>query len=229
MTTLKEMPEECRPREKAVKLGINSLGIDELIAILLRTGYKNNSVKIVANRLLSELNSFQNIENLSINRIASIKGVGLTKAITILAAIELGNRLNYNTNLKKININNTRSVYEYLKADFLKLNQEQFIVLLLDSKKKVIDKKVIFKGDLNSVNVHPREIFKYAILNSAASIIVSHNHPSGDTFPSKQDVKITRELVKIGVLIQIPIIDHLIIGNNTYYSFYENGDLDEKK
>lgn len=229
MTTLKEMPEECRPREKAVKLGINSLGNDELIAILLRTGYKNNSVKIVANRLLSELNSFQNIENLSINRIASIKGVGLTKAITILAAIELGNRLNYNTNLKKININNTRSVYEYLKADFLKLNQEQFIVLLLDSKKKVIDKKVIFKGDLNSVNVHPREIFKYAILNSAASIIVSHNHPSGDTFPSKQDVKITRELVKIGVLIQIPIIDHLIIGNNTYYSFYENGDLDEKK
>ncbi len=229
MTTLKEMPEECRPREKALKLGINSLGNDELIAILLRTGYKNNSVKIVANRLLSELNSFQNIENLSINRIASIKGVGLTKAITILAAIELGNRLNYNTNLKKININNSRSVYEYLKADFLKLNQEQFIVLLLDNKKKIIDKKVIFKGDLNSVNVHPREIFKYAILNSAASIIVSHNHPSGDTFPSKQDMKITRELVKIGVLIQIPIIDHLIIGNNTYYSFYENGDLDEKK
>lgn len=225
MIPLKEMPLECRPREKALKLGVKALGNDELLAILLRTGYKDNSVKVVANKLLKELDELKNIKEVSVNRLANIKGVGTTKAITILAALELGNRLNNKEILNKVNINNSYKIYEYLKSNFDFIKQEQFIVVLLDNKKKIIDKKIIFKGDLNSVNIHPREIFKYAIVNSAASIIVAHNHPSGDVFPSKQDVKITSELAKVGTLVQIPVIDHLILGNNNYYSFYENGEL----
>lgn len=226
MIPLKEMSQDCRPREKALKLGVKALGDDELLAILLRTGYKNNSVKVVANKLIKELDEFKNIEEISVKKLASIKGVGLTKAITILAALELGNRLNHREVINKININNSYSVYEYLKKNFNFFKQEMFIVLLLDNKKKIIDKKIVFQGDLNSVNIHPREIFKYAIVNSAASLIIAHNHPSGDVFPSKQDLKITKELIKVGVLVQIPVIDHLILGNNNYYSFYENGELE---
>ena len=225
MISLKDMPLECRPREKAIKLGIKSLGNDELVAILLRTGYKDNSVKIVANKLLKEINGLNNVEEISISRLAKIKGIGITKAVTILAALELANRLVDKDKICKININNSYKVFECLKSVFSLPNQEQFVVLLLDHKKNLIDQKIVFIGSLDSVNVHPREIFKYAIVNSASSIIVAHNHPSGDVFPSKNDLKITRELVDVGVLLQIPVIDHFIIGHNNYYSFYENGEI----
>lgn len=225
---IKELPANCKPREKAFLKGIETLGDDELLAILLRNGYKNTSAKELASKILLELNNLKDIENITINRLSKIKGVGKTKAITILTALEFGKRFINKTDNYFLILNNTEKVYSYLKNKIHNLKHEEFIVILLDNKKRLIDSKVLFKGDLTSVNVHPREIFKYAVLNSAVAIIVAHNHPTGDIFPSKQDIKITKELVKTGELMQIPVLDHLIIGHNKYYSFFESEILNEK-
>lgn len=220
---IKDLPEICKPREKALMKGITNLGDDELLAIILRTGYKNTSAKDLAITVLRELDNLKNINDITISKIAQIKGVGQTKAITILAALELGKRYTQNQVDCTLSLNNTERVYSYLRTKFSDSKQEEFITILLDNKKRLIGSKIVFKGDLNSVNVHPREIFKYAIINSAAAIILSHNHPSGDVFPSKQDIKITKELNEIGKLMQIPVIDHIIIGKDKYYSFFESG------
>lgn len=219
---IKDLPENCKPREKALMKGVENLGDDELLAIILRTGYKNTSAKDLAINILLELDNLKNIKDITINKIAQIKGVGKTKAITILAALEIGKRYKERQYDCSLTLSNTEKVYFYLKNKFTESKQEEFIVILLDNKKRLIDSKIIFKGDLNSVNVHPREIFKYAIINSASAIIISHNHPSGDVFPSKQDIKITKELIEVGKLIQIPVIDHMIIGKDKYYSFFES-------
>lgn len=225
---IKDLPNNCKPRERALEKGIKSLGDDELLAILLRTGYKNTSAKELAANILLETNNLKNIDNITLNKLSKIKGVGKTKAVTILAAIEIGKRIMNNEFDKSLILNNTSRVFNYLKSKINDLKQEEFITILLDTKKRIIESKTIFVGDLNSVNIHPREVFKYAIINSAASIIVAHNHPSGDVFPSKQDIKITNDLFKIGELIQIPVIDHMIIGQNKYYSFFESEILNEK-
>lgn len=225
---IKDLPDNCKPREKALNLGIKNLGDDELLAILLRTGYKNTSAKEVASNVLTTLDNLNNIEDLTINKISKIKGVGLTKAITILSALEFGKRFSDNKEDFKIKLNSTTKVYAYLKNKFINKKQEEFITILLDNKKRVIDSKIIFKGDLNSVNVHPREIFKYAIVNSASGIIIAHNHPTGDVFPSKQDIEITKRLIEASKLLQIPVIDHIIVGDNKYYSFFESEEINEK-
>lgn len=225
---IKDLPNNCKPREKALALGINNLGDDELLAIILRTGYKNTSVKELAQLVLKETNDLSNFNDISINKLAKIKGIGITKAITILASIELGKRVVNVFEMNNLKLNNSAKVFNYVKNIFNNNKQEEFIVILLDNKKKLIDSKIIFKGDLNSVNIHPREIFKYAIVNSAASLIVAHNHPSGDVFPSKNDIEITKEIIEIGNLLKIPVIDHIIIGNNNYYSFFESEALNEK-
>ena len=225
---MRELPSNCKPREKALKVGLKNLGNDELLAILLRTGYKNTSAKELASIILNSFDNLNNIDDLSIKEISKIKGVGLTKAITIFAALEFGKRFSSYQEDFNIKLNNTQKVYNYLKNKLNNKTQEEFLTILLDNKKNLIDSKIIFKGYLNSVNVLPREIFKYAIINSSAGIIIAHNHPSGDVFPSKQDIKITKELIEIGKLIQIPVIDHIIIGNNNYYSFFESEMLNEK-
>lgn len=226
---IKDLPNNCKPREKALMKGIEYLGDDELLAILLRTGYKNTSAKDLAVNVLLELDNLNNFEDLTTNKIARIKGVGITKAITILAALELGKRYTQRQVDCSVTLNNTDKVYFYLRNKFSESKQEEFITVLLDNKKRIIGDKTIFKGDLNSVNVHPREIFKYAITNSAAAIIISHNHPSGDVFPSKQDIKITKELIEAGKLLQIPVIDHIIIGKDKYYSFFESEIIQNEK
>lgn len=225
---IKDLPDNCKPREKALNLGIKNLGDDELLAILLRTGYKNTSAKEVASNVLNTLDNLNNIEELTINKISKIKGVGLTKAITILSALEFGKRFSNSKEEVKMKLNSTTKVYVYLKNKFTNKQQEEFITILLDNKKRVIDSKIIFKGDLNSVNVHPREIFKYAVVNSASGIIIAHNHPTGDVFPSKQDIEITKRLIEASKLLQIPVIDHIIVGKDKYYSFFESEEMNEK-
>jgi DNA repair protein RadC len=211
-----------------LNVGFKALGDDELLAILLRTGYKNTSAKELALNILNSFNNLNDIDDLTVNQITKVKGVGLTKAITILAALEFGKRFSMQKENVKIKLNNSLKVYNYLKYKFTNRNQEEFVAILLDNKKNLIDSKIIFKGDLNSVNIHPREIFKYAIVNSSANIIIAHNHPSGDVFPSKKDIFITKELMQIGSLVQIPVIDHIIVGKNNYYSFFESEVLNDK-
>lgn len=221
---IKNIPVEDRPRERFLKVGVNNLSNNELISILLNTGTKNSSVKELADNILKELNDITQLKDLSLNSLKKIKGIGEIKAITLISALELGKRVYYEKNMQKIKMNSAGIIYDYIKSDLIGKKQEYFYCLYLDTKKNLIEKKLLFIGTINRSIVHPREIFKNAYLLSASSIVCIHNHPSGDPLPSIEDINLTKSLVKIGKIQGIEIIDHIIIGNN-YYSFFENGDI----
>lgn len=220
---IKDLPEEEKPREKLKKYGVKNLTDEELIAIILRCGTKNMSVKDLAIKIKKE---FKNLSDLSYIELSKIKGMGEVKAITLLAAIELGIRSTYKED-KNIKLNRPENIYEFFKNKLIHLKQENLIAVFLDNKNKLIAYKTIFIGTINMSISHPREIFKEAIKNSCVYIVLVHNHPSGDPTPSIADLKFTNQVYKTGKIIGIPLLDHLIIGNNKYYSFYDNGDLHE--
>ena len=222
---IKDLDLDLRPRERLKKYGVASLGDDELLAIILRCGTKSISVKDLSNEILNKIGKINNLENATLEELMSIKGVKEAKAISILAAIELGKRV-----LKKdygeIVINNNRVIYDLLKYDYVNSYQEKFIALFLDTKNKLITKEEIFKGTVSQAMIHPREIFKLAVKHSASSIIIVHNHPSGNSMPSKADIDLTDKLKESGKILGIPVIDHIVIGYNNYYSFYDNKRID---
>lgn len=219
-TNIKDLDISLRPRERLKKVGVQSLSNVELLAIILRTGNKELNAKDLALEIVKSLGSINNLQNVTLEELESIKGIKDAKAITILAAIELGKRV-----LKKDNnnilINNNKIIYDLFKYDFVNTYQEKFIALFLDTKNNLIASELIYIGTLSSANVHPREIFKLAVKHSAQSIIVVHNHPSGNSMPSKADIELTKSLMNAGDLMKIPILDHIIIGNKNYYSFYD--------
>lgn len=219
---LKDTPSYLKPRERLKNFGVESLTDEELLAILLRTGTKDVSVKDLALNVLKEINKLEDISNLTLNKLVNIKGMGEAKAMSILASLELGKRVYLYTEQKEIIIKSGKDVYNYFQYLNKTEKQENLIVMLLDNKNKVIDTKTIFKGSLNISIAHPREIFKYAVINNASRIILVHNHPSGDATPSLNDEQITNQMVTTGEIIGIPVIDHIIIGNNKYYTFKEN-------
>lgn len=221
---IKNIPEFERPRERFLKFGVENLSNSELISILLNNGTKNISVKELSDSILHNINDISELKDITLNKLKEIKGIGNVKAITLLSALELGKRVYYNKNIAKIKMNSAEKIYNYMKDELYGKKQEYFYALYLDSKKNLIDKKLLFIGTINKSIVHPREIFKYAYLLSASTIICVHNHPSGDTIPSNEDIILTRNLKKIGDIQGIQIIDHIIIGNN-YYSFFENQDI----
>ena len=218
---IKDIPNSERPRERLIKYGVENLSNEELLSIILKTGTKNYSVKTLALILLQEIENIHTLKDISYNKLIKIKGIGKVKAIELLASIELGKRVFYKHENTNIKMNNSKKVFEYFKERFIDEKQENFYAIYLDSKSNLISYKLLFKGTLNSSCVHPREIFKYACLESAYSIIVIHNHPSGDPTPSKEDYNTTSSLIEIGKIISITVIDHIIIGKDTYYSFYE--------
>uniref|UniRef100_UPI003FF07249 RadC family protein n=1 Tax=Candidatus Ventrenecus sp. TaxID=3085654 RepID=UPI003FF07249 len=222
---IKELPEEEKPREKAILRGVENLTIPELIAIIIKTGSKEESAKDLGVRLYNELGCVEGLRNLRLSNLTRLKGIGKTKAISLMAAIELGKKINVNniTGLKKIH--ETKDVYFYYGSYFLFEEQEKLLALFLNSKNEVIKEKIIFMGTANQSIVHPRDIFKEAILNNAIKIIIVHNHPSGNVTPSLEDKKFTQKLKEAGELLSIPILDHIIIGNNTYFSFLEQNLL----
>lgn len=221
---IKDIPEFERPRERFMKVGVENLSNSELISILINSGTKNKSVKELSDSILLNIKDISELKNISLSKLKKIKGIGDVKAITLLSALELGKRVYYNKNITKIKMNSADKIYEYMKGELCNKDQEYFYALYLDSKKNLIDKKLLFIGTINKSIVHPREVFKHAYLLSATSIICVHNHPTGDSLPSNEDIILTRNLKKIGDIQGIQIIDHIIIGNN-YYSFFENGDI----
>jgi DNA repair protein RadC len=223
-TLIKDIPKSERPRERLKKYGRENISNEELLSIILNTGTKNKSVKDISNLILSKINDITDLKDITLNSLKQIDGIGEVKAIKILASIELGKRVYMDKNLVNIKMDTPEKIYNYMKNEVEGKNQEYFYAIYLDSKKNLIDKKLLFIGTLNKSIVHPREIFKYAYLLSASSIICVHNHPSGDTIPSKEDLNLTKALVEIGKIQGINIIDHIIIGKN-YYSLYQNGDL----
>lgn len=219
---MKNIPDSEKPRERLLNLGANSIATEELIAIILKTGTKEESVKHLSEKVLSLITSMSDLKDISVHRLTSIKGIGPVKAIELLAAIELGRRVYCETNLtNRTTICNPNNIYHYFKNRIQDTKQEHFYCLYLDSKNKLIEQKLIFKGTLNASLVHPREVFKWAHILSANSIICVHNHPSGNAEPSKEDIDTTQKLKMVGTIQGIKLQDHIIIGDNQYYSFYE--------
>lgn len=222
---LKEMPESERPREKLLKYGRENLTDSELLAIILKTGIKDCNVNELAIRIIKELNGIENIKDISFNKLINIKGIGKAKAIELLVLSELSKRMNKEYKKTKLRYTNPKIIYDNSKYLFKGLMQEHFYCLYLNTKKELIERKLLFMGTLNKSIVHPREVFKEAYRLSAASIVCIHNHPSGDLIPSKEDMILTDSLVKIGQINGIPVVDHLIISDEGYYSFYENSKV----
>ena len=222
----KNIPNAEKPRERLLKYGVDNLTNEELLAIILKTGTRKYNVKELANNILCNFNNIKDLKNIRINNLMNIEGIGKIKAIELVAAIELGRRVyeedNYN---ELVSLTNPKVIINYFNNLFKNKKQEYFYVIYLDSKNKYIDKKLLYKGILNKSLIHPRDIFKEAYLLSACSFICIHNHPSGDATPSNEDINITKSLKQIGLLHGINLIDHIIIGNNNYYSFYEDNNL----
>ena len=220
---IKDIPISERPRERLVRYGAKNLSNEELISIILKTGTKEVSVKDLSTSIISKYSDISNLKDLEINSLLNIKGIGKVKAIELIAAIELGRRVYLDKNIESVKITGSIDVYNYFNDLLKDKKQEYFYCLYLDNKKKVISKKLLYVGTINGSTAHPREIFKMAYLVSASFIICVHNHPSGDPNPSNQDIVFTNNLIEIGKLNNIPILDHIVIGNNSYYSFFEEG------
>ncbi len=218
---IKDIPINDRPRERLINYGVKNISNEDLISIILKTGTKNKSVKDISNFVLKEFKDISNLKYLNINRLMKIEGIGKVKAIELIAAIELGRRVYLEKNINEIKIRDSNDIYKIFNNILKYKQQEHFYALYLDSKNKIIEKKLLFVGTINKSVAHPREIFKNAYLTSASFIICVHNHPSGDPTPSKEDIVFTNNLIEIGKLNNIPILDHIIIGNNSYYSFFE--------
>lgn len=210
-----------KPREKMKDKGVLALSNGELLSILLRTGNKDESVEELSNKILKEIGSINKLENISITTLTKINGIGLSKASTILAAIELGKRVLRKTQ-KNSKLTNTISIFEYYKNEFIGETQEKFFVLLYDTKLNLIERKELYKGTTNKIIISPAEVFQNAIKEGATSIIIMHNHPSGDTTPSKEDEELTKRIIESGKILDIEVIDHIIISPTSYFSFYEN-------
>lgn len=220
MYKIKEIPFGERPRERLKQVGPTYLSDAELLAIILKTGTKNKNVKDLSTEILKN-NSLQNFKNITFNSLIQIKGIGEVKAIELLATIELGRRIFLPISQELIELGNPQKIYLALRNLFISKNQEYFYALYFNTKRQLISKKLLFIGTINESVVHPREVFKEAYLLSAAYIICLHNHPSNDTTPSNADIDFTNQIMKIGQIQGIPVVDHLIIGKDNYYSFYE--------
>lgn len=212
---LKELPEAERPRERAIEKGVNYLSMAELLAIILRTGSKKYSVLETANMILSKVSKPQDLNNLSLSELKELDGIGLTKAITILSAIELGKRINQ-IEKEEISFLEAFEVYNYLKNELQHLKEEHLYVLYLNTKGKLIEKKLLSIGTINQTLIDSKIIFKWAYKLSSPAFILVHNHPSGDPTPSKPDLKATEILSKQAKTLGLTFIDHIVIG----YSYF---------
>jgi DNA repair protein RadC len=220
--TVKELPLDDRPREKLLLRGPQSLSDAELVAILLRTGKKGKSVLEIARELISSEGNLAMLATKTVDSLQLISGIGKDKAATLAAAFELSRRILYQPKwLANKKITSPRDVAEIFIPILRDENKEKFIVVCLNSANKIIKFETISIGNLNSSVVHPREVFKVAIDNSSASIILIHNHPSGNPEPSNEDIRITKKIVETGKIMEIPVFDHLIIAGETYTSFVE--------
>lgn len=223
---LMDLPVSERPREKAQRFGVEQLSTAELIAILLRSGNRQDSAIALANRLLSlTQNGLSDLAGMTLHQLMEVPGIGLAKATTLLACFELGRRQSLIISEPRQRLNSPQAVAELVKGRLAHLSREVFLVLQLNVKNDVIAEEIVSQGTISSSIVHPREVFQNAIKNGAAAIIVTHNHPSGDPSPSDEDLQVTKRLVETGKIIGIPLLDHVIIGQNDSFSLKAHGML----
>ncbi len=216
-----DLPPESKPRERFVKHGAEALSDAELLAIILRTGTKKENVVDMSNRLLSQYN-LDKLFDCSLKELQKIDGIGPSKAMQILAIAELSKRVSQAKNpINKITC--AKDVFDLYHERLKDEKQENFIVLMLNTKNHIIGEQLIFKGILDAALIHPREVFKAAIRASASKIILVHNHPSGDPTPSDDDLRITEMLIESGKMLNIPIIDHVIVGREKWWNWLSRG------
>ncbi|MBI4980970.1 DNA repair protein RadC [Candidatus Woesearchaeota archaeon] len=216
---IKDFSEEQRPRERLCKHGASALSDAELLAIILKIGNKEENVIEMSQRVIAKY-GLEKLASCSLSELQQIKGIGNAKACEILAAFELVKRAKV-CGAEKRSIKSAQDVFNYFLPRMRELTQEQFRTLLLDLKNKIIKEELISLGTLNGSLIHPREVFKSAIRESANSIIIVHNHPSGDPAPSREDEEITSKLIEAGDVLGIKVLDHVIIGRDKYWSWKE--------
>lgn len=222
---MRDVPKEERPRERLIRHGADRLANKELLAILLRTGNQEESVLMLAERLLARFGSLPELATTSYEELLTVKGIGPAKATDILAAFELAKRLGESHMEFQGIVHNPQDAAQLVLRELSLADKEHFMIIMLNTKNRVIAKKVISIGHLQASLVHPREMFKEAIRRSSAAVILVHNHPSGDLTPSRDDITTTERLREVGELLGIDVLDHIIIGNNRYLSFREQGLL----
>lgn len=222
--TMKEMSPNDLPMERLIRFGKENLTEDELLAILLGSGTAKRNVLQLAHEILMRFRGGA-LLRATAKELMEEDGVGKTKATRIMAALELGKRLYAKETFERVRFNEPDTVAEYFYQYFLFDEKEKFCVVLLDTKNQPISTELISIGTLNSSLVHPREVFRPAIQKNANSVILAHNHPSGDPAPSKEDIVITKRLEEVGKVVGILVLDHIVVGRNRYISFREKNLL----
>ncbi len=225
-TSVKHWPEDERPRERLLKHGPAALSDAQLLAIIIRNGEGGRSAVDLGRKLLEEFKSLAGIEQAGLKELCSIKGIGPAKAAEIRAAIELGKRwFKQPTVVRESDeaFSSCNDVVNYYRSRLRGLKKEIFLCTLLDVKNRIIKDVDVSKGSLTASLVHPRETFAAAVRESAAAVIFVHNHPSGDTRPSQEDILLTKRLVHAGEVLGIQVLDHIIIGDGSHFSFRDNG------
>jgi DNA repair protein RadC len=212
---LKDQPPSQRPRERLVEHGAGALSHAELIGILLRTGLKGANAVEIGGQLLNKFGTLQALARTSVDDLRSVKGIGRDKAVTLVAAFKLAELMAKELCNESEPLDNPEAVVRLLRATNLLKSVETFQVLLLNTRRRLIRMDKIADGTLDTILVHPREVFKAAIAANAAAVVLAHNHPSGDPTPSEADIKVTRDLIRAGQLLKIEVLDHVIIGRAT--------------
>lgn len=220
-TELKALPTSDRPRERLARIGPEALSTIELLAILLGSGTKNCSVLQLAAQLMARFGSLSALSDASLRELSSLKGIGFAKAVQLKAAFTLHDRLPLRP-IEKVRFDKASKIYDLVGSELKKEKVEVIMVILLDARKRLIHREIAGKGILDQILVHPREIFHLAIRHRAHSIVIAHNHPSGDPAPSQQDLEMTHILQKSGQILGIQLTDHLIVAGETYVSFAES-------
>lgn len=220
---MQRLHEAERPRERMLRFGAESLSAVELIAIILGSGTKSAPVMQVAQEVVAHFGSISRLAEATLSELCQINGVGLAKALQIKASISLGLRASRQSVTTRIKIEHPSHAYQLVWEDLKDEKREVFVVILQDIKGAAICHQIVSIGTLSNALVHPREVFYFAIRHKAASIILVHNHPSGDLTPSQNDYEVTQQLIEVGRVMGIPINDHLIVSENGYVSLRQRG------
>ena len=225
-SSIKQWSSGDQPREKLILQGSKSLSEAELLAILMRAGTRNKSALDMAKELLTQNdNSLSALAKLSVHELMKIKGIGEAKAVSIAAAMELGRRRVTENAVQKAQITSSLDAYDLLHPRMRDLMQESFWIILMDRRSKVISVEEIHVGGMSAMVVDPKIIFQRALERKACSVILSHNHPSGTPTPSTEDIRLTEKIKSAGHFMDIKVLDHIIIGEGTYYSFADEGKM----
>lgn len=226
MAMIRDLREEEKPREKAFQYGIRSLNSTELLAVLLRTGIRGQSVLATSEKLLDRAGGISGLARMDVRELMETEGIGTAKAVELTAAFELSRRIAWEE-VRKQQISSPESVVRWLQSEIGSAMQEQFLVIYLDQQHRILSYRILFVGTINESGVYPREIFRQALLENSTDLMLVHNHPSGDITPSRADRAVTRHLWEAGLLMGIRVLDHIIVSDRHFFSFAGQGILEE--